>query len=523
MQQQYSNSGNVGTLRGPRPNQSSYKQLDQRRSIERKQSKTQIELDKTEKVDIRKTSLLSKRKELPMPRKELATFDNETLPYPDIARSRRRNIKNQLESLSISDIDDDCSSISSFSSLDDKLEKGHEELRFDPSSVSTSSNANRDPELIIPVMETSGYSGSDSSDYDDDDDDDEDDAIENNVNNFSAVQINKPNVKDLPPVPTNSAPGYDDSDEEPMPPIPVINAPDDSDDEVTFQIPTINVPGDTDDEEADDDQLEVDSEENRILDSLFGSAKCSGCKKRFTTEQIIKTRNHHWHPKCFKCQECKINLEHVLYHEYNGLPYCAFDYHEQFSPKCAFCETPIEEVILFACGKNYHPGHFFCRECGCPLHEHSKMWEINGHGYCEKDYLKLFATKCRGCGEHITGGSLIALGGNWHNSCFTCADCGSTFPSSTFSIKNNKPYCNVPCQKGPTKKSPDIYTFPSLTHVKICHSCDKFIEGRAFSAFGKDYHQRHFKCIRCNTELKVSLKGTFFFFFNTIFIYINLS
>ena len=44
--------------------------------------------------------------------------------------------------------------------------------------------------------------------------------------------------------------------------------------------------------------------------------------------------------------------------------YCHLDYHEFFSPRCKNCKTPIEGEMIEALGAQYHPGHFFCANCG---------------------------------------------------------------------------------------------------------------------------------------------------------------
>ena len=106
-----------------------------------------------------------------------------------------------------------------------------------------------------------------------------------------------------------------------------------------------------------------------------------------------------FHPECFKCYHCSEALECVQFypepsHErderlerierrYAGedVPpldrytleednddalrfYCHLDYHEFFSPRCRNCKTPIEGECVVALGGQYHPGHFFCANCG---------------------------------------------------------------------------------------------------------------------------------------------------------------
>lgn len=51
-----------------------------------------------------------------------------------------------------------------------------------------------------------------------------------------------------------------------------------------------------------------------------------------------------WHPKCFCCVECAKPLDPNNFKEHQGKPYCDYDYHRLFSPKCAGCGTPIVDV-----------------------------------------------------------------------------------------------------------------------------------------------------------------------------------
>jgi hypothetical protein len=35
-----------------------------------------------------------------------------------------------------------------------------------------------------------------------------------------------------------------------------------------------------------------------------------------------------FHPGCFKCAQCGLLLEHIAFHERDGLAYCHVDFHE---------------------------------------------------------------------------------------------------------------------------------------------------------------------------------------------------
>ncbi|KAI7899937.1 uncharacterized protein BX663DRAFT_519040 [Cokeromyces recurvatus] len=354
----------------------------------------------------------------------------------------------------------------------------------------------------------------------------------------SSSQKPLPNYNSYHNEPANSS--KNNTSSAPPPPIPVISAPgysDDEDEKVKNNnnnsmptIPTICAPGGLSDDE-DEKQDQRKSKTKSLFGSLYFGIRCAGCDEPLSG-QAITTFGKHWHPHCFKCQSCHQNLEHIAFYEKEGMPYCALDYHELFSPRCDYCKTPIEEHSISALGKTYHPGHFFCRECGKPFDEETTFLEHDGHAYCEKDYYKQFGKACKGCEEIITGDFLVALGGEWHKECFVCADCGGTFSSSTFLIRGGKPYCeehydkqrthhkkknSLLLKETPLTNLPQLDLLPPIlgednkkeTIEKICHHCEKPIEGRSHSAFGFDYHPLHFQCSQCNKLLSVRVKGLY--------------
>lgn len=134
--------------------------------------------------------------------------------------------------------------------------------------------------------------------------------------------------------------------------------------------------------------------------------------------RLVSAASVRFHPACFTCHHCGIALEHAAFYpepaarratrlakrrscrgperagrgedegeeeqreaeerdegeddeeeeeeeQDDGLRfYCHLDYHEQFSPRCASCATPIEGEVVVACGREWHVGHFFCAQCG---------------------------------------------------------------------------------------------------------------------------------------------------------------
>jgi hypothetical protein len=71
-------------------------------------------------------------------------------------------------------------------------------------------------------------------------------------------------------------------------------------------------------------------------------------------------------------------------------------------------------------GKYYHEGHFCCTVCREPFGDHSAFLVHDEKPYCQDDYMKLFAKKCGGCGNGISGEYVNALDQSWHKGCFAC-------------------------------------------------------------------------------------------------------
>ncbi len=54
---------------------------------------------------------------------------------------------------------------------------------------------------------------------------------------------------------------------------------------------------------------------------------CASCDDTIIG-RIVSAMSKRWHPECFKCETCKMLLEHVSSYEHEGNPYCHMDYHD---------------------------------------------------------------------------------------------------------------------------------------------------------------------------------------------------
>lgn len=185
------------------------------------------------------------------------------------------------------------------------------------------------------------------------------------------------------------------------------------------------------------------------------TAQCYACALPISG-RIVSAASQRFHPNCFTCHHCSTLLEHVAFYpepddfriarlarisaraddaeypeEIEGKTaeedgddalrfYCHLDFHEEFSPRCRSCKTPIEGEVVLACGGSWHVGHFFCAECGDPFDAKTPFVEKGGYAWCVECHTKKFSGKCKGCRRPIVDLVVRALGGEWHDECFGC-------------------------------------------------------------------------------------------------------
>ncbi|MED6278060.1 PDZ and LIM domain protein 7 [Characodon lateralis] len=149
-----------------------------------------------------------------------------------------------------------------------------------------------------------------------------------------------------------------------------------------------------------------------------------------------------WHPEEFTCSQCKAVLEEGGFFEERGSVYCTKCHDNRYAPNCAKCKKKITGEIMHALKMTYHVQCFMCAACKNPIRNQAFYME-EGEPYCERDYEKMFGTKCHGCDFKIDAGDrfLEALGYSWHDTCFVCALCQINLEGKTFYSKKDKPLC----------------------------------------------------------------------------------
>ncbi|XP_016141720.1 PDZ and LIM domain protein 7-like isoform X1 [Sinocyclocheilus grahami] len=176
-------------------------------------------------------------------------------------------------------------------------------------------------------------------------------------------------------------------------------------------------------------------------DSSGCTPLCAACNKIIRGRYVVAL-GRSWHPEEFTCCQCKRVLDEGGFFEEKGSIYCTKCYDNRYSPNCAKCKKKITGEIMHALKMTYHVQCFLCAACKMPIRNQAFYME-EGEPYCERDYEKMFGTKCHGCDFKIDAGDrfLEALGYSWHDTCFVCAICQINLEGKTFFSKKDKPLC----------------------------------------------------------------------------------
>ncbi|KAJ5632590.1 hypothetical protein N7490_008929 [Penicillium lividum] len=288
---------------------------------------------------------------------------------------------------------------------------------------------------------------------------------------WQSAEQSKPNRSSPPPLPIiEVSPSIEitPSIEVSAPPIPVINIPD-------IKEPTISEYSSPAKQESRPRQMPPTN--RRDLPTPVGrqpsqpqsrwttpysrsgvpTASCEACSLGISGK-IVTAGGCRFHPECFVCFHCQTHLECVAFYEEpsasreerlasspdeDRVPrfYCHLDFHELYSPRCKSCKTPIEGEVVVACGAEWHVGHFFCAECGDPFNSTTPFVERDGFAWCLNCHSRRTAARCLGCKQHVLDDVVVnAIGGQWHERCFTCHECGDGFgPEGRFFVREGEP------------------------------------------------------------------------------------
>ncbi|CAH2237808.1 jg24141 [Pararge aegeria aegeria] len=190
---------------------------------------------------------------------------------------------------------------------------------------------------------------------------------------------------------------------------------------------------------------------------------CQRCEKpMFAGEVAVKAdragQEAIWHPQCFTCCQCGELLADLVYFYYKGEIYCARDLANVLEiPRCAGCDELIfTRPYTAAEGRAFHVQHFCCYHCDAPLGGKKYVPDDKtGLPICLSCYDQFYAERCRACGGVIGPEQQGVSWSNmhWHAECFICSGrmCGKSLLSGRFVVKQEMPFCSVPCVQSKIK------------------------------------------------------------------------
>ncbi|XP_040330668.1 LIM and senescent cell antigen-like-containing domain protein 2 isoform X1 [Herpailurus yagouaroundi] len=214
----------------------------------------------------------------------------------------------------------------------------------------------------------------------------------------------------------------------------------------------------------------------------------------FIIGRVIKAMNNNWHPGCFRCELCDIELADLGFVKNAGRHLCR-PCHNREKAKglgkyvCQRCHLVIDEKPLMFKNDAYHPDHFSCTHCGKELTAEAR--ELKGELYCLPCHDKMGVPICGACRRPIEGRVVNALGKQWHVEHFVCAKCEKPFLGHRHYEKKGLAYCE---------------THYNQLFGDVCYNCSHVIEGDVVSALNKAWCVNCFSCSTCNSKLTLKNK-----------------
>eukprot|EP00300_Choanocystis_sp_HF-7_P028157 c33570_g1_i1.p2 GENE.c33570_g1_i1~~c33570_g1_i1.p2 ORF type:complete len:251 (-),score=36.64 c33570_g1_i1:58-768(-) len=179
---------------------------------------------------------------------------------------------------------------------------------------------------------------------------------------------------------------------------------------------------------------------DRHFNERYG-VKCAACS-RFIGAKVLAAGDNKYHPECFVCVACSLPFD-AAYVMSEGLPYHNNNCIER-GPACAECRRSLSGTVSRVGSKRYHQDCFKCSVCKTLLGD-TDFKTVEGALYCVPDYRLKTGRFCHGCSRYLDDSVVKALGKEWHPECFVCTTCRGQFPGGSFVVGDGKPYCNATC------------------------------------------------------------------------------
>lgn len=156
---------------------------------------------------------------------------------------------------------------------------------------------------------------------------------------------------------------------------------------------------------------------------------CGFCHKPVSPRELaVEAMKRQYHAQCFTCRTCRRQLAGQRFYQKDGRPLCEPCYQDTLE-KCGKCGEVVQEHVIRALGKAFHPPCFTCVTCARCISDESFALDNQNQVYCVTDFYRKFAPVCSICENPIIprdgkdAFKIECMGRNFHENCYRCEDC----------------------------------------------------------------------------------------------------
>ncbi|OCK79376.1 hypothetical protein K432DRAFT_330298 [Lepidopterella palustris CBS 459.81] len=114
--------------------------------------------------------------------------------------------------------------------------------------------------------------------------------------------------------------------------------------------------------------------------------KCRGCSEPIVGKSVKAADGRltgRYHKQCFVCKTCRAPFQTADFYVINNFPYCEQHYHQLNGSLCKTCDKGIEGQYLETDRQQkFHPNCFTCQHCRIQLRD--DYFEVGGKVFCER-------------------------------------------------------------------------------------------------------------------------------------------
>uniref|UniRef100_A0A8D1S324 Four and a half LIM domains 2 n=2 Tax=Sus scrofa TaxID=9823 RepID=A0A8D1S324_PIG len=178
------------------------------------------------------------------------------------------------------------------------------------------------------------------------------------------------------------------------------------------------------------------------FEALFAST-CEECGKLIGCDcKDLSYKDRHWHEACFHCSRCRSSLVDKPFAAKEDQVLCTDCYSQEYSSRCQECRKAIMPGTrkMEYKGSSWHETCFTCHRCQQPIGTKSFIPK-DGQNFCVPCYEKQHALQCIQCKKPITSGGVTYREQPWHRECFVCTACKKPLSGQRFTSRDEFAYC----------------------------------------------------------------------------------